>query len=287
MSGDLPVAVVTDSTAYLPVDLVAEHRVTVVPLQVVIGGRALAEGLEVSSTQVAAALAASRPVTTSRPSPQSFAETYRRLAGAGAAQLASIHLSGDLSGTVDAARVAAREVGPEGIEVRVVDSRSVGMGLGFAVLAAARAAAAGATLETVGEVASRVAWGSAMWFYVDTLEYLRRGGRIGAAQAWLGSALSVKPLLHIVDGRLEALERVRTSVRALIRLEELAVADAGQREVDVAVHHLGAGGPAEELAQRLRTEIPGLRSFVLGEIGAVLGAHVGPGTVGVVVAPAG
>jgi DegV family protein with EDD domain len=277
------VAVVTDSTACLPADVVERHGLTVVPLQVVVGGRSLAEGVDVTSDEVAQALREWRPVTTSRPSPQTFAEAYRSL---GAAEVVSVHLSADLSGTADAARVAARQVADEKIAVTVVDSRSLGMGLGFVAVAAARAALDGAGADAVARVARRLAPEVAIWLYVDTLEYLRRGGRIGAAAAVVGSALSVKPLLHLVDGRLEPLERVRTTGRALARLEELAVREAGDREVDVAVQHLAAPERAREVADRLGARLPKARSMHVGEVGAVVGAHVGPGMLGVVVAPA-
>jgi DegV family protein with EDD domain len=280
------VAVVTDSTAYLPANLAAQARVTVVPLQVVVGGRALAEGVEVTSAQIADALRSGRSVTTSRPSPAELAAVYRRLAGEGATGIVSVHLSADLSGTVDGARVAARQVAAEQIAVEVVDSRTLGMGLGYAALAAARAAAGGESASAVARVALRQALATGVWLYVDTLEYLRRGGRIGAAAAWLGSALAVKPLLYLVDGRIEPLERVRTASRARARLEEITVAEAGDAPVDVAVQHLAAHERAGELADRLRARVPGLRHLVVDEVGAVVGAHVGPGMLGVVIAPA-
>ncbi len=284
MSAQALVAVVTDSTAYLPSGLVAEHGLTVVPLQVVVGGRSLAEGVEVTSDEVAQALREWRPVTTSRPAPTTFVETYRELAARGATGIVSVHLSGDLSGTVDAARAAAAEVA-DVIEVKVVDSRHLGMALGYAAIAAARSVAAGGSVAEAAERAQRTAYGASAWFYVDTLEYLRRGGRIGAAAAMVGSALSVKPLLHVVDGRLEPLDRVRTASRALARLEELVVEESGARSVDVAVQHLAAPDRAEQLAERLRHRLPGVRGFVVGEVGAVVGAHVGPGMLGVVVSP--
>jgi len=280
------VAVVTDSTAYLPVDLATGAGITVVPLQVVVGGRALAEGIEVTSAEIAAALRAGQNVTTSRPSPAEMAAVYRRLAGEGATGIVSVHLSADLSATVDGARVAARQVAPEKIAVKVVDSRTLAMGLGYAALAAARTASAGEGMAEVARAALRQALATEVWLYVDTLEYLRRGGRIGAAAAWLGSALAVKPLLHLVDGRIEPLERVRTASRALARLEEIAVAEAGPAPVDLAVQHLAAPDRAAELAQRLRERVPGIRQFVVDEVGAVVGAHVGPGMLGVVIAPA-
>ncbi|HYJ74625.1 MAG TPA: DegV family protein [Kineosporiaceae bacterium] len=277
------VAVVTDSTAYLPPDLVDRYRLTVVPLQVVVGGRSLAEGVEVSSEEVAAALREWRPVTTSRPAPQTFVDAYRRL---GVPEIVSVHLSADLSGTVDAARLAARQVEEDGITVVVVDSRSLGMGLGLTARAAAQAAEQGADAEGAARIARRYAHEVAIYLYVDTLEYLRRGGRVGAAAAMVGSALAVKPLLHLADGRLEPVERVRTASRALARLEELAVRAAGARPVDVAVQHLAAAERAQEVADRLSRRLPELRTVMIGEVGAVVGAHVGPGMLGVVVAPA-
>jgi fatty acid kinase fatty acid binding subunit len=277
------VAVVTDSTAYLPPDMVSGYGLSVVPLQVVIGGRSLAEGVEVTSDEVAEALRDRRPVTTSRPTPQTFADTYRRL---GVPEVVSVHLSADISGTVDAARLAARQVAEDGVQVVVVDSRSLGMGLGFSAPAGAQAALEGATAEEAAQAARRYAVEVSIWLYVDTLEYLRRGGRVGAAAAMVGSALSVKPLLHLADGRLEPVERVRTATRALARLEELAVRAAGSRSVDVAVQHLAAPERAQEMAERLRHRIPDLTSLHVGEVGAVVGAHVGPGMLGVVVAPA-
>lgn len=279
------VAVVTDSTAYLPPELVTSHALTVVPLQVILGGRSLPEGVATSAGEVAAALRAGQTVTTSRPAPALFAATYRGLAEQGAAAVVSVHLSADVSGTVDAARVAAREVSAD-VDVTVVDARSLGMGLGFPVLAAARAAAAGAVAAEVAETAARVALAGRVWFYVDTLEYLRRGGRLTAARTWLGTALSVKPLLHLVDGRIELLERVRTASRALDRLADLVVAGVEDAPVDIAVHHLDAVERAGDLAERLRGRLPGLREVHVSEVGAVVGAHAGPGLLAVVAAPA-
>jgi DegV family protein with EDD domain len=279
MPGQLAVAVVTDSTSDLPEGLAERHRITVVPLQVATCR------VEVGSAEVAQALSAMQPVTTSRPSPVTFAETFRRLAGAGAGAIVSIHLSGELSGTVDAARVAAREVAADGVPVEVVDSRSLGLGLGFAALAVARAVAAGKGAQGSAEAGARCAYASSAWLYVDTLEYLRRGGRISPAAAMLGSALAVKPILHLVDGRLEVLERVRTASKALARLEELVVEGAGDRSVDVGVQHLAAADRAGALAERLRERVPRLGRLYVSEVGAVVGAHVGPGMIGVVIAP--
>jgi DegV family protein with EDD domain len=276
------VRVLTDSTAYLPPELCVASGIEVVPLQVVVGGRSLAEGVEVASDEVAAALRRYTPVSTSRPSPVRLLESLERLAADGATAVVAVHLSAAMSGTYDAARLAARDAP---VPVHVVDSRSLGMGLGYAVLAAAEAAAAGQDAERVADAARHCAAGTHAFFYVDTLEHLRRGGRIGAAQALIGSALAVKPLLTLRDGRIEPLEKVRTSARALARLEEVAAAAAGDGPVDVAVHHLASPERAAQLADRLSARLPRLRRLHVIEVGAVVGAHVGPGMLAVVVAP--
>lgn len=275
------VAVVTDSTAYLPDGLADRLSIRVVPLQVVLGGRSGAEGSEVTPAEVASALAAWVPVSTSRPTPAQFAAVYRDALDRGASEVVSLHLSRELSGTWDSARLAAAEVGSD--RIRVVDSRSAAMGLGFAVLAAAESAAAGGTQEQVYEAAVGTAERTTTLFYVDTLEHLRRGGRIGAAQALLGTALSVKPILHVREGRIVPLEKVRTVSKGIARLEALAVAAAGDGPADVAVHHLAAAERATLLAERLRARLPEVRQFYASEVGAVVGAHVGPGVLGVVV----
>ena len=275
------VAVVTDSTAYLPDGLAGPLCVTVVPLQVVLGGVAGAEGSEVTPADVAKALATWTPVSTSRPTPSDFAAAYRVALDAGAPGVVSVHISGELSGTWDSARLGAAECG--GDAIRVVDSRSAAMGLGFAVLAAGEAARDGASLEQAYQAAVRSAEHTTTLFYVDTLEHLRRGGRIGAAQALLGTALSVKPILHVKDGRIVPLEKVRTASKGMARLEALAAQAAGDSAVDVAVHHLAAAERAATLSDRLRERLPRLRELYVSEVGAVVGAHVGPGLLGVVV----
>ena len=221
-------------------------------------------------------------MSTSRPAPHTFAETYAACAANGAEAIVSIHLSGDMSGTFEAAMIGAKE---SPIPVRVVDSRSLGMGLGFPVLAAAAAAAAGADASTVEAAARARMKAISSYFYVDTLEYLRRGGRIGAAQALLGTALAVKPLLTISGGRIVPLEKVRTSSRAIARLADIAVQRAGDGPVQIAVHHLANLEKAQTLADDLATRLPQADEIVLREVGAVIGAHVGPGLLAVVVSP--
>lgn len=277
------IAVVTDSTAYLPAGYAERFGVRVVPLYVVIDGVVGAEGA-VTPDEVAQALDRRLPVTTSRPTPAHFRAAYTDLLDAGADGIVSVHLSRELSGTWDSARRAAEEVaGGIGGPIRVVDSRSTGMGLGFSVLAAARASDQGADLAGVTEAVWRTAARTITVFYVDTLEHLRRGGRIGAAQALLGTALSVKPILRVRDGRIVPVDKVRTASRALVRLEDLVVRLAGDDPVDVAVQHLAAPERAEALAARLRARIPRLGALLRSPVGAVVGAHVGPRVLGVVV----
>jgi DegV family protein with EDD domain len=280
----VPVAVVTDSTAYLPSELLEGYGIHVVPLYVVLPGRSGREGLDIGPGDVARTLAVrGQSVSTSRPTPGDFVAAYRAALEGGADALVSIHLSAELSGTSDAARLAASQVGEH--IVTVVDSHSAAMGTGFAVLAAARSAAAGADAAEVAETARRTAARTSTFFVVDTLEHLRRGGRIGAAAAVLGSALAVKPVLHVKDGRVVPLEKVRTATRALNRLVQRAVEAAGQGPVSVAVHHLAAAERADRLAAELRERLPALRELHVSELGAAIGAHVGPGAVGIVVAP--
>lgn len=277
------VAVVTDSTAYLPTELVTRLGITVVPLQVVIGGQAGDDVVEVTPADVAAALADhSVTVTTSRPSPQAFATAYAETAvAARVSAIVSIHLSGDMSGTAEAARLAAQSV-PD-VAVQVVDSRSLAMGLGFVVIAAAEAAQAGASAADVVAAAEHVRTRTHVLLAVNTLEHLRRGGRIGTAAGLLGTVLAVKPILHVLNGRLALLEKVRTTSRAAARLAELAVEAAGEGPVDLAVHHLAAPERADALTETLRTQLPRAASVYCSEVGAVVGAHVGPGALGVVV----
>ncbi|MGE5828778.1 MAG: DegV family protein [Micromonosporaceae bacterium] len=278
----MAVAVVTDSTAYLPAEVAGGYRITVVPLTVSLSGRDGREGIDVTPTDVARALAERRVnVTTSRPSPATFAEAYGKLLADGADGIVSVHLSARLSGTYDAAVLAASELGDR---VVVVDAASAGMGLGFPALAAARAAAAGADQATVRAAAIEAVSRTTTLFYVDTLEFLRRGGRIGAASALLGTALSVKPILHVVDGEVRLREKVRTAGRALARIVELAVEAAGSSDVDIAVHHLDGPERAATLRAALTAQLGDqIREMHVSEIGAAVAAHVGPGLASIVV----
>ena len=274
--------IVTDSTAYLPEGFAERHGIRVVPLHVAVDGRGRLDVVDFGPAELAAALGEHRRVTTSRPTPGELAEVYRSALDEGAGSIVSVHLSRELSGTWEAARLAAEEVDPA--RIRVVDSRATGMGLGFAVLAACAAAENGADAErAAADAAARVK----MFFCVETLDHLRRGGRISPTAALLGTALAVKPLLHVDDGRIVPLEKVRTMGRAIGRLVDLAAAAAGPGRAGLAVHHLAAPQRAAELATLLDERVPGSAGCLISEVGAVIGAHTGPGVLGVVVLPGG
>lgn len=272
------VAIVTDSTAYLPDPV--RHSVRVVPLRVHLGSQTLVDGVDLGPSDLVRTLREKTPVSTSRPSPAEFAAAYRECLDAGADHVVSVHLAAALSGTWESAMLAAQDFG-HGV-VRVVDSRSAAAGLGFVVAAAASAAASGASAAEVQEAATAVVDRTRTFFYVDTLEYLRRGGRIGAAAALLATSLSVRPLLQMVEGQIVAREKVRTPTRALARLVSLTTDAAGADPVDIAVHHLGSAARAEAVASQLRGALPSLAELHVAELGPVLGAHLGPGAIGTV-----
>jgi DegV family protein with EDD domain len=281
------VAIVTDSTAMLPAEVADRRDIVVVPLQVVVGDRSFSEGTDPEATPaiIAEALRDRTPVSTSRPTPATFLEVYEQAREAGAREVLSLHLSGEMSGTFESARLAARDAS---LPVRAIDTRQLGMATGYAVLTAADVLDRGGSPEEATGAALARAAATTSLFYVDTLEHLRRGGRIGSAAALVGSALAVRPLLEIVDGRIATREKVRTTGRALSRLEEIAVAAAAGRQVDVTVAHLANRDRADALAEHLRrrlTDSLGGREVSMDEVGAVIGAHVGPGMVAVVVSP--
>jgi DegV family protein with EDD domain len=274
MSTSTPrVAVVTDSTAALPEALTT--GLTVVPLTVVIDGKEGREGVDVTPADVATALTSNRPVSTSRPAPWMFVAEYERLLGMGYEGVLSMHLSAKLSGTWESAALAAADFDGR---VEVLDSGAAGMGLGFPAAMAAAAAAGGADLAGVRAAADAAIGRTVTLFYVDTLEFMRRGGRIGATQAVVGTALAVKPILGMSDGAVVPLEKVRTSSKAIARVVERAVEAAGDSTVDVAVQHAAAAERADALADALASRLT-VRERYIGEVGAVLAAHSGPGLV--------
>jgi DegV family protein with EDD domain len=277
----MSVAVVTDSTTCLSAETVERLRISVVPLRVTLGSRTAVDGVDVAAGDVSRALRAKVAVSTSRPAPAEFAARYQQLLDDGATHVVSVHLSSALSGTWESAVLAAQDF-PHGV-VRVVDSRSTAMGLGFPVLAAAERAADGGSAAEVQGAATATVDATRTLFYVDTLEYLRRGGRIGSAAALFATTLSVKPLLQLVEGRIVALEKVRTSSKALARLVELTVRAAGRDRVDLAVHHVAATERADAVHAQLVDQLPRLGESRIAELGPVISAHLGPGVVGTVI----
>jgi fatty acid kinase fatty acid binding subunit len=277
------VEVVTDSTAYLPAELIQRHGIHVVPLYVVFGGDRTVRETDITDYPAffEELRAAESLPTTSQPSVGDFVSVYEPLLAEGK-HVISIHISGGLSGTPEAARQAAEALereGKGGERVRVVDSTTVAGGLGLLVLAAARASAGGAGLD---EVEQRVREGRGelkLWFGVDTLEFLKRGGRIGAASAWIGSTLKVKPILT-VEGEMTPVERVRTSARMFERMVDYARQRHESGADAWAVQHINALEEGERLEERCR-EIFGRPPVIFSEIGPVLSAHTGPGLLGV------
>ncbi len=277
------IAVVTDSTASLDPADAEREGITVVPLKLVIGAATFTEGVDATSDDVAQALKDFVPVSTSRPTPEEFAAVYARLAQEGHDAIVSVHLSAEISGTFESAQVAAREAP---VPVMCVDTRQVGIATGFAAGRAAAVARAGGDEAAAVGAALAAGESSSVLMYVDTLEYLRRGGRVGAATALIGSALAVKPLLTLRDGVVVPLERVRTSAKAVARLEALVAeaAEAATEGYDIGVQHLANPDLADQVAERL-AGVLGRDRLPVNEVGAVIGAHVGPGMLAVTVTP--
>jgi DegV family protein with EDD domain len=271
------VAVVCDTTAYLPSELVRDEGIRLVSLYVNWndGSQRESELGDFEAFYDRLRTAEQLP-TTSQPSIGDFLEVYEPLV-TGGLDVVSVHISGGISGTVDSARQAAERIGGE--RVTVLDSETGAGGLGLVAVAAARAAKAGAGVEEVLHSARDAREALKMWFAVDTLEYLRRGGRIGAASAWLGTALRIKPILTL-ERQITPIERVRTGGRALQRLADYA----SQRKDDGAeawvVQHIQAHEEAARLIEQAE-EIMGCPPFWVSEVGPVIGAHVGPGLLGI------
>ncbi|MFQ6396757.1 DegV family protein [Nocardia sp. KC 131] len=280
----MAVVVVTDSSASLPAELVDELDIAVVPLHVLVGDRAIREGVDPTDIDYS-----SDTVTTSAASPGELRAVYEqaleRSEGDG---VVAVHLSRQLSVTWEAGRQAVRDMDAAD-RVRLVDSLGAGLATGLPVLGAARRARAGAALDVVYETAVVASSRSRSFILVNRTEQLRRGGRLSSAAAFFGSELVTKPLLQIVEGRLELREKVRTRSKAYAKLVAAAVDAAGNdgAAVAVAVQHLGAEDVAHTVATQLRELIPGIRELIIAEFGPALGVHLGPGAVGVLVVPGG
>lgn len=272
------IAVVTDSSASLPEELIQEWDIHVVPQILVFGGRTFRDGQDVTPGDLYRWLRVSQQIpTTSAPSIGDFVRVYATLSEQ-VDGIVSIHPPPLLTATYNMALAASQLV--DGISIRVVNSDAVAMGQGFTVLEAARTAASGADLDAVVARAAKVADRMRLLVVVDTLEYLHRGGRIGAAAALLGTALQIKPIVCIVKGVVQVVAKPRTKARAVrLILEHMAEQTNGHR-LHAAILHADVPGEAEDLRQRVATEFDCAELYVT-EFTPVMGAHVGPGLLGV------
>src|ERR671926_105435 len=276
------VSVVTDSTSYLPPALIERHGIHVVPLYVVFGGDRPVPEVEITDYPAffEELRTAEKLPTTSQPSVGDFTAAFEPLLADGG-EVVSVHISGGLSGTPEAARQAKEALtrdGRGGERIEVVDSTTAAGGLGFMVLAAAKAARDGADVKQVAEHVAEARKELRLWFAIDTLEFLKRGGRIGAASAWIGSTLKVKPILT-VENEMTPVERVRTSSRMFERLVDYARGCAESGADAWSAQHINAPDLCAELIERC-TEIYGHGPTIVSEIGPVLSAHTGPGLLG-------
>ncbi len=275
------VAIVTDSTADLPPSLSTARAINIVPLTLNFDGQSLLDGVDITPSEFYRRLpnATSHP-TTSQPSPGRFAEAYKGLL-TNHDSIVSLHISQKLSGTFESAQQAAEMTDPS--RVFVVDTQVVSMSLGLITLAAVTLAAQGADAQAIVSRVESMRPDVQTYFSVATLEFLRRGGRIGRASALLGSVLQVKPVLCIRDGLVTPLERVRTFERALQRVVELAKAVDRGHGICAIVGHAGAELDAERVGRELE---PFAETLMIQPLGPVVGAHAGPGVVGVGCYPA-
>jgi DegV family protein with EDD domain len=281
------VSVVTDSTSYLPPELIERNGIHVVPLYVVFGGDRPVPEVEITDYPAffEELRSAQKLPTTSQPSVGDFTAVFEPLLADGG-EVVSVHISGGLSGTPEAARQAKEALerdGGGGERIVVVDSTTAAGGLGMMVLAAAKAAADGASATEVAGHVAEARREFKMWFAIDTLEFLKRGGRIGAASAWIGSTLKVKPILT-VDNEMTPVERVRTSSRAFERLVDYARQRHEAGADAWSAQHIAAPEACARLVERC-SEVFGCEPTIVSELGPVLAAHTGPGLLGVGAVP--
>ena len=273
----MTVKIVTDSSCDLPDGLVSELGIDVVPLTIRFGAEELVDRRDLSPSEFWARCATSPELpSTAAPAPGAFEERFREAASAGADGVVCVNLSSKLSATGESAQAAARAVA-DVVPVKVVDSLSVTLGLGMIVVESARRAAAGASLDEIVALAEDMARRTKVFGILDTLEYLKKGGRIGAAQALLGSILSIKPVIEVVDGKVEPGPKQRTRSRSLQWLADQVAAQPGMQ--NLAVLH-GDAPDVDTLLGLLAPHFP-RDQIVIGQLGAVVGAHTGPRTIGV------
>jgi DegV family protein with EDD domain len=275
------VAVVTDSTACLPLDLATSMGIRVVQQQLRIGEETDDEA-RVPGDRVVTALRGHEDVSTSAPDAGAFFWTYADAINQGATAIVSLHISSRMSETCKAAKEAAHATK---VPVHVLDSGTLGMSLGFAVLAAARVAQAGGELGQVLAIAGVRIARSTELLHVESLEYLRRGGRIGAAAHLIGSAFGIRPMLTVRHGEVIPLERNVGAERALRRMVDKAVALAGGRAVDLAVEHIGADDRVAGVLDVLRSRVTNVKQLMPVAVTSIITAHIGPGAMGITISP--
>ncbi|NMC14972.1 MAG: DegV family protein [Chloroflexi bacterium] len=272
------VAIVTDSTAYIPPELVEQYKIHVAPLELIWGDETFRDGVDIQPKEFYTRLkTATIMPTTSQVTIPYFQELFTDLIGKDFSVLC-ILISEKLSGTVNSA-VQARKILPES-PIEIVDSYSTSMALGFIVMTAAKAATQNASLKECKELAEQARRHTDVVFAVDTLDFLHRGGRIGGASRFLGTALNIKPILQVADGQVEAVEKVRTRSKSLSRLVELVEErSSGKRPLRIAVVHANAEADARDLLEQ--TKKLHAEEYVLSQVSPVIGTHAGPGTVGI------
>ena len=273
-------AVVTDSTAYIPDELCQQLNITVVPLSVIWGHETYADGVTMTPVEFYTRLESSKVMpSTSQATPAAMQKAFSDLLERGY-DVMGVFIGGKLSGTLDSARQAREELASARDRIVLFDSDTVAMALGFQALALARAAAAGASLKDCEKLAEQVRLNTGVYFAVETLEFLRRGGRIGGAQAMLGSALSVKPILTIKDGKVDSAASVRTSKKAYQRvIEFVAEKCAGKSNVRLATLHANAEENAKAVLHEAAEKLHAVET-ILSTVSPAIGTHLGPGTVG-------
>ena len=271
------IRIVTDSSSDVPHEIAAEHQVEVVPLTIRFGDEEFVDRLDLTTASFWERLVLAEHLPeTAAPSAGLFEETYRSLISDGATGIVVITISSELSATFQSAVIAAEKVKGH-VPIQVIDSMSVGMGLGLPVLEAAALATDGASLDEVADHASRSIASTSIVAALDTLEYLKRGGRVGSTQAFFGGLLNIKPLITLTDGVVAPLGRVRTRSKAIASLEERAAA-IGPAIKSAAVFH-GAAGDIDSIVERIQQhlDVP----VIVSMLGPVVGTHTGPGTVGI------
>ncbi len=274
------VAIVVDGTAYLPEELIQKYNMHVIPLLVNWGGESLQDNVDITADQFYARLQTEKEMpTTSQPSPGDFLEVYKKAAET-AESIVCVTISSELSGTY-ASAIAARDM-MDDFPIEVVDSKSTVMGLGFMALAAAEAIAAGADHKEAAAQASALVPRMRLLFVVDTLEFLHRGGRIGGASRYLGTLLSIKPILTLAEGKVEPLDKVRTKKKALAKMLSIAENDLrGQTNFHIAVQNASAPDEGHQVANEVKKKF-GLTDVIQSDISPVIGTHVGPGAIAIV-----